>query len=120
MKPEIPDKLFFKIGEVAHIIDVEQHVLRYWEDEFEILKPGKNRSGQRMYQQKDVAIIAEIKQLLYTEKYTLAGAKQRLKKRSKKPSQMNFGFDQDKMRKWKKKLEEECRSILDIIDRKSK
>ena len=71
-----------------------------------------------MYQKKDVALIAEIKQLLYTEKYTLAGAKQRLKNRSKNPSQMNFGFDRDKMRKWKKKLEGKCRSILDTIDRK--
>ena len=120
MKPVIPDKLFFKIGEVANIINVEQHVLRYWEDEFDILKPGKNRSGQRMYQKKDVALIAEIKQLLYTEKYTLAGAKQRLKKRSKNPAQMNFGFDLDELNNWKKKLEKECRSILDIIDGKSK
>ena len=103
MKPVIPDKLFFKIGEVANIINVEQHVLRYWEDEFDILKPGKNRSGQRMYQKKDVALIAEIKQLLYTEKYTLAGAKQRLKKRSKNPAQMNFGFDLDELKNWKKK-----------------
>ena len=118
MKPAIPDKLFFKIGEVANIINVEQHVLRYWEEEFEILKPGKNRSGQRMYQKKDVALIAEIKRLLYTEKYTLAGAKQRLKEQPKNPSQMNFGFDRDKMRKWKKKLEGECRSILNIIDKK--
>ena len=120
MIPEIPDKIFFKIGEVANILNVEQHVLRYWEQEFDVLKPGKNRSGQRMYQKKDVAIISEIKRLLYTEKYTLAGAKQRLKKWPKNPAQMNFGFDLDQLLKWKKNLEEECRTILSIIDRKSK
>ena len=120
MIPEIPDKLFFKIGEVANIINVDQHVLRYWEEEFDILKPGKNRSGQRMYQKKDVALISEIKRLLYTEKYTLAGAKQQLKKRSKNPAQMNFGFNLDQLIKWKKSLEKECHSILSIIDEKSK
>lgn len=73
-----------------------------------------------MYQKKDVDLVLEIKQLLYTEKYTLAGAKQRLKKRQKNPSQMNFGFDMDKLRKWKKSMKEECQSILDIIDGKSK
>ena len=120
MIPVIPDKLFFKIGEVANIINVEQHVLRYWEEEFDVLKPGKNRSGQRMYQKKDVVLIAEIKRLLYEEKYTLAGAKQRLKKWPQNPAQMNFGFDRDTFLKWKSKMTGECRSILEIIDKKSK
>lgn len=57
MKPQIPDKLFFKIGEVADLAGVEQHVLRYWEDEINALKPSKNKSGQRLYQQSDVALV---------------------------------------------------------------
>ena len=120
MIPDIPDKIFFKIGEVANILKVEQHVLRYWEEEFEVLKPGKNRSGQRMYQKKDVTIALEIKRLLYTDKYTLAGAKQRLKNLPKNPAQMNFGFNLDQLLKWKKNLEDECRSILKILDEKAK
>jgi DNA-binding transcriptional MerR regulator len=120
MIPEIPDKIFFKIGEVANILNVEQHVLRYWEEEFEALKPGKNRSGQRMYQKKDVEIALEIQRLLYTEKYTIAGAKQKLQKRPKNPAQMNFGFNREQLLKWKKNLEEECRSILKVLDEKPK
>ena len=74
MKQPIPDKLFFKIGEVAEIAEVEQHVLRYWEEEFDVLKPNKNRSGQRLYQKKDIDQVLEIKQLLYADKFTIAGA----------------------------------------------
>ena len=77
MSPKIPDKLFFKIGEVAELAGVEQHVLRYWEDEFETLRPKKNRSGQRLYEKKDVDLILEIQRLLYLEKYTIAGAKKK-------------------------------------------
>ena len=60
MDPKIPDKLFFKIGEVAELAGVEQHVLRYWEDEFITLQPNKKRSGQRLYERKDVELILEI------------------------------------------------------------
>jgi len=120
MSPEIPDKIFFKIGEVANILNVEQHVLRYWEEEFGVLKPRKNRSGQRMYQKKDVEIALEIKRLLYTEKFTIAGAKQKLEKRPKNPAQLDFGFNREQLLKWKKNLEEECRSILKVLDEKQK
>ena len=81
--PPIPEKLFFKIGEVADLAGIEQHVLRYWEEEIESLKPKKNKSGQRLYQKKDVELIFEIKQLLYAEKFTLAGARKKLKKNKK-------------------------------------
>ncbi|MFQ5716518.1 MAG: MerR family transcriptional regulator, partial [Nitrospinales bacterium] len=64
MNPKIPDKLFFKIGEAAEITGVENYVLRYWEDEFDMLKPEKNRSGQRLYKKKDVELALEIKRLL--------------------------------------------------------
>ena len=77
--PPIPDKLFFKIGEVAELAGVEQHVLRYWEEEIETLKPKKNKSGQRLYQKKDVERVFEIKQLLYAEKFTVAGAREKMK-----------------------------------------
>lgn len=118
MKQPIPDKLFFKIGEVAVIAEVEQHVLRYWEDEFDVLKPNKNRSGQRLYQKKDVDQVLEIKRLLYTDKFTIAGAKNKLKlKRSRdEASQMDFAFDRDALVDWKKKATQDLQSILNILD----
>lgn len=75
---DIPDKLFFKIGEVCDIVDVQAHVLRYWETEFPMLQPQKNRSGQRSYRRRDVEMALRIKQLLYDEGFTIAGAKRRL------------------------------------------
>src|SRR5215470_18296233 len=74
----IPEKIFFKIGEVCDIVDVQAHVLRYWETEFPMLSPQKNRSGQRSYRRRDVEIALRIKQLLYEEMFTIAGAKKKL------------------------------------------
>lgn len=74
----IPEKIFFKIGEVCDIVDVQAHVLRYWETEFPMLSPQKNRSGQRTYRRRDVEMALRIKELLYDDLYTIAGAKKRL------------------------------------------
>jgi DNA-binding transcriptional MerR regulator len=74
----IPEKIFFKIGEVCELVGVQAHVLRYWESEFSTLAPQKNRSGQRTYRRRDVEMAFRIKVLLYDELYTIAGAKKRL------------------------------------------
>ena len=74
----IPEKLFFKIGEVCALAGVQAHVLRYWESEFTMLAPQKNRAGQRVYRKRDVEIALRIKELLYEDQYTIAGAKKRL------------------------------------------
>ncbi|MFN2455180.1 MAG: MerR family transcriptional regulator [Pyrinomonadaceae bacterium] len=74
----IPEKLFFKIGEVCDITGVQAHVLRYWESEFPMLAPQKNRAGQRTYRKRDVEMALRIKELLYDDQYTIAGAKKRL------------------------------------------
>jgi DNA-binding transcriptional MerR regulator len=74
----IPEKIFFKIGEVCELVGVQAHVLRYWESEFSSLAPQKNRSGQRTYRRRDVEMALRIKVLLYDELYTIAGAKKRL------------------------------------------
>ena len=74
----IPEKLFFKIGEVCELAGVQAHVLRYWESEFSLLAPQKNRAGQRVYRKRDVEIALRIKELLYEDQYTIAGAKKRL------------------------------------------
>ncbi|NOY64877.1 MAG: MerR family transcriptional regulator [Nitrospirae bacterium] len=76
-KRNIPEKLFYKIGEVSRITEVEPYVLRYWESEFPFLKPRKSRSGQRLYVKKDIETIFEIKRLLYEERYTIEGVKKK-------------------------------------------
>ena len=74
----IPEKIYFKIGEVCELVGVQAHVLRYWETEFPMLSPQKNRSGQRSYRRRDVEISFRIKQLLYDEMFTISGAKKKL------------------------------------------
>jgi DNA-binding transcriptional MerR regulator len=79
MKPLGIKKLYYSISEVAKITDLEQYVLRYWESEFEQLKPAKNRAGNRIYTNRDIKLILYIKKLLRDERYTIEGAKQVLK-----------------------------------------
>lgn len=81
----LPDKLFYKIGEVSKISGVESYVLRYWETEFPFLSPRKNRSGQRVYVKKDVELILQIKKLLYQERYTIAGVRKKFGDTTAKP-----------------------------------
>lgn len=81
----IPDKIFFKIGEVCELVGVQAHVLRYWETEFPTFSPQKNKSGQRSYRRKDVEIALKIKQLLYKEMFTIAGARQKLQTEARTP-----------------------------------
>lgn len=76
--PEVPNKLFYKIGEVCELTDTQPYVLRFWESEFPQLAPRKNRSGQRVYQRKDIDTVLRIKRLLYEEEYTIAGARRKL------------------------------------------
>lgn len=76
--PEIPDKLYFKIGEVSEILGVEPYVLRYWETEFSQLTPKKSGTGHRLYRRKDVELLLRIKHLLYEKKFTIEGARQSL------------------------------------------
>jgi DNA-binding transcriptional MerR regulator len=80
----IPQKLFFRIGEVCDLIKVQPHVLRYWETEFPMLAPQKNRAGQRVYRRKDVEMVLRIRDLLYEEKFTIAGARKRLAEENRK------------------------------------
>ncbi|MGA2712488.1 MAG: MerR family transcriptional regulator [Bryobacteraceae bacterium] len=75
----IPDKLFFRIGEVSQLVGVEPYVLRYWESEFPGLSPKKSSTGQRMFRRKDVELLLNIKHLLYHEKFTIEGARKALK-----------------------------------------
>ena len=76
--PSIPDRLYFKIGDVARICEVETYVLRFWESQFPQLKPNKSGTGQRLYRKRDVELALEIKRLVHAQGYTLAGARQSL------------------------------------------
>src|SRR5690348_18221953 len=73
-----PVQEFFSIGEVCQLTDLKPHVLRYWESQFKFLHPAKNRSGNRVYQRREIELIMLVKQLLYTEKYTIDGARQKI------------------------------------------
>jgi len=75
----IPDKLYFRIGEVSDLVGVKPYVLRYWESEFQDIHPTKSKSGQRLYRRRDVEVLMAIKTLLYEERFTINGARKRLK-----------------------------------------
>ena len=80
---EIPDKLYFRIGEVARLAGIKPYVLRFWETEFNLLDPKKSGTGHRLYRRKDVQLVLEIKRLLYEKRYTIEGARKFLDARSK-------------------------------------
>jgi DNA-binding transcriptional MerR regulator len=83
--PEIPDKLYFKIGEVSGLLGVEPYVLRYWETEFPVLSPKKSGTGHRLYRRKDVELLLRIKHLLYEKRFTIEGARQTLHTETRSP-----------------------------------
>lgn len=89
----IPEKIYFKIGEVCDLVGVQAHVLRYWETEFPMLSPQKNKSGQRSYRRRDVEIALRVKQLLYNEMFTIAGARKKLQSESRDGSKAKTASD---------------------------
>ena len=84
-RTEIPAKLYFRIGEAASVVGVEPHVLRYWETEFRSIRPKKSARGQRVYSRRDVETLVRIRELLYDQGFTIAGAKRRLRDRGVEP-----------------------------------
>jgi DNA-binding transcriptional MerR regulator len=84
--PTIPDRLYFKIGDVARICGLETYVLRFWESQFPQLKPNKSGTGQRLYRRREVELVLEIKRLVHDEGYTLPGARQALEQQSRRPA----------------------------------
>ena len=81
---QIPDKLYYKIGEVAKFTGIKTHVLRYWETEFKAIRPNKSRSNQRLYRKQDVDLILHLKDLLYNQGFTIAGARKKLREKPAK------------------------------------
>src|SRR5246127_772545 len=111
--PEIPDKLYFKIGEVSELLGVEAYVLRYWETEFAVLSPKKSGTGHRLYRRKDVELLLRIKHLLYEKRFTIEGARQSLHSEGRAPkaraSKQRELFSEDP-------LPESRRELADILE----
>jgi len=83
MAPILPDKLYYKIGEVADVLQIRTSVLRFWESEFSFLRPEKSTTGQRLYTKKEVELIFQVKRLLYDEKFTIEGVRKRISPKGK-------------------------------------
>ena len=104
---EIPDKLYFRIGEVSNITELPTYVLRFWENEFSRIRPKRTSSGQRLYTRSNIELILEIKKLLYEKKFTIQGARQHLSART--------GKDEIATKKLLKDLHAELKSIRDLL-----
>jgi DNA-binding transcriptional MerR regulator len=119
--PKIPNKLFFKIGEVCELTDTQPYVLRYWESEFPLLAPAKNNSGQRIYRRRDIETILRIKSLLYEEGFTIAGAKKRLEQEMKElvgtgKNSTPTSAGSDPLRDKINEIKTELQDLLDFIE----
>ena len=122
--PAIPVKLYFRIGEVARLLDLAPYVLRFWESEFPQLKPNKGGTGQRLYRRRDVEAVAEIRHLLYDEGYTIPGARQFLKERSRAPEPELPLPAEDNEANWRgaaqlRRVQTELREIARILEQPS-
>src|SRR5687768_13895805 len=110
-----PVQEFFSIGDVCNLTDLKPHVLRYWESQFRFLNPAKNRSGNRVYQRREVELIMLVKHLLYTEKYTIDGARQRIEVQRRAGSlraEARAALDVQMIRD----LERQLQGILRVLD----
>lgn len=109
-----PVQEFFSIGEVCQLTGLKPHVLRYWEGQFRFLSPAKNRSGNRVYQRREVELIQLVQQLLYVEKYTIEGAKRRLDELRKAGEQRPAARDALRAATWRA-IEDELKEILRVV-----
>jgi len=110
-----PVQEFFSIGEVCELTDLKPHVLRYWESQFRFLSPAKNRSGNRVYQRREIELILLVKHLLYDEKYTIDGARQKLDEERRGgglKTAARSGLDVESIRL----IERELREIAALLD----
>ena len=111
----IPDKLYYRIGEVEVITAVPAYVLRYWESEFRLLRPKKNPAGQRLYRRRDLDLVLRIKTLLYDERLTLEGAKKRLVAESRGPAQLDLGVRGAALEAALRRMRDQLRALRDRL-----
>ena len=113
--PTIPDKFYFKIGEVSSLLGVKPYVVRFWETEFD-LTPAKNRSKHRVYKRHEVETLLEIRKLLYDERFTIEGAQRKLKERMKdKSKQLGLSLEEKKHRSALLKVKKELEKIREML-----
>lgn len=116
----IPEKMFYQIREVSELTDVKSHVLRYWETEFPQLRPDKGSTGQRIYRAKDLNLIKRIKQLLYDEKFTIAGAKRKLSgelKPEKMQMDLSLNLRENQLLNTIHTVKRELETLLQLLNR---
>ncbi len=113
-----PVQEFFSIGDVCQLTDLKPHVLRYWESQFRFLNPAKNRSGNRVYQRREIELILLVKNLLYDEKYTIEGARRRIEE-YRRTGELRGEARRALQLETIENLSNELRSILDILDGKT-
>lgn len=109
----IPDKLYFRIGEVSELTGLEAYVLRFWEKEFPMLRPVKSSSGHRMYRRKDLELLLEIKRLLYQEGFTIEGARKKLRTETRQQKLAFPGSQRQKLIEVRRELSE----LVDLLKR---
>ena len=116
---KLPDKLYFKIGEVSTLTGIEPYILRYWESEFKLIKPYRTKTNQRLYRKKDVEAIFKIKKMLYEQKFTIAGAKKKLKEHPEQPqqSQPALGLINPEYIDALKSTRKELQGIVDLLEK---
>jgi len=115
MAPNIPDKLYFKIGEVSELTGIEPYILRYWESEFNLIKPIRTKTNQRLYRKKDLLSILKIKEMLYEKKFTIAGAKKQLKEDSAHTGQLALNFPNDQYKVLLKEVRDQLKQLSDML-----
>jgi DNA-binding transcriptional MerR regulator len=113
--PQIPDKFYFKIGEVSRILNVKPYVLRFWESEFR-LSPAKNQSQHRVYRRQDVETLLEIKRLLYDERFTIEGARSKLKELARERQQLKLELAENRFRTELRQVKKELSRIKSILE----
>ncbi len=114
-RPAIPDKLYYRIGEVEGITAIPAYVLRYWESEFKLLRPKKNPAGQRLYRKRDLDLVLRIKSLLYDERLTLEGAKKRLQAESRGVGQLDLGVRGQALEAALRRTRDQLRALRDRL-----
>ena len=116
MGPRLPEKIYFKIGEVSEIVGVEPYVLRYWETEFDLLRPSKAPSKHRLYKKRDVELLLDINRLLYSEGFTIEGARRKLKETKKEDKdQLKLPLAEQKYKTALVKLKKDLESLRKLL-----
>lgn len=120
VRQQLPAKLYYRIGEVAGIVGVEPHVLRYWETEFRSIRPQKSAKGQRVYSRRDVETLLKVKELLYSHRFTIAGARRKLREGGIEPPPPDAGASSEEAQRMRAALVEirgELLALMDELDR---